>query len=59
MISNSIIINNYKEIIRRKIGRSNKYDTFFYFFFFLSFDRKIYFRLVYDEMNHTELGLHT
>lgn len=60
MISNSIIINNYKETIGRKIGRSNKYDTFFYFFFFfLSFDRKIYFRLVYDEMNHIELGLHT
>lgn len=34
MISNSIIINNYKETIGRKIGRSNKYDTFFYFFFF-------------------------
>lgn len=33
-------------------------NMIFFSFLFLSFDRKIYFRLVFDEMNHTELGLH-
>lgn len=56
MINNSIIINNYNKKWEGKLKKV--INMIFFSFLFLSFDRKIYFRLVFDEMNHTELGLH-
>lgn len=56
MINNSIIINNYNKKWEGKLKKV--INMIFFSFLFFSFDRKIYFRLVFDEMNHTELGLH-